>query len=193
MSVDLVSAWSAYRGVASMMDDPLAGLRGYHMPEPISWWPPAPGWWLLAASAIAIAAAVLLWRRQRSWRHHASNLAARELAGLRAAWQADGDGLALLRGLSQLTRRFCLARFPADSAAGLYGDAWLSYLAAKSAEPAFVDGVGRCLADAPYWPDARADVGPNPETGLMAEAPAVADLVERLITRNAAEPTGRTS
>lgn len=173
-----------------MIADPLAGLRDYHLPEPISWWPLAPGWWLLAALAMVIAAAVALWRRQRRRRHHAARLAARELSALRTAWQSNGDALALLRGLSQLTRRFCLARFPADRVAGLHGDAWLSYLAAKGAQP-FIDGVGRWLISAPYWPDAGAHVGSNPNTALEAEAAAVVDLIERLIARNTGEPTVR--
>jgi len=29
--------------------DPLAELRGIHLPEAVSWWPLAPGWWLLCA------------------------------------------------------------------------------------------------------------------------------------------------
>ena len=33
---------------AAATPDPLAGLRGYHLPEAVSWWPPGPGWWLLA-------------------------------------------------------------------------------------------------------------------------------------------------
>ena len=42
--------------------DPLALLRGYHMPDPIDWWPPAPGWWLLLILTIGLgsAAGVLL-------------------------------------------------------------------------------------------------------------------------------------
>jgi hypothetical protein len=30
-----------------MQGDPLAELRGIHLPDPISWWPLAPGWWVL--------------------------------------------------------------------------------------------------------------------------------------------------
>lgn len=176
-----------------MIQDPLTGLRDYHLPESVSWWPPAPGWWLLAALILLIAAALSWWRSQRRRRRHASRLASRELAELRATWQADGDGLALLRGLSQLTRRFCLARFPADRPGGLYGDAWLAYLVAKSAEPAFVDGVGRRLADAPYWPEGRGEAAPDRQAGLEADAPVIADLIERLIARNAGESMERGS
>ena len=160
-----------------MKPDPLAGLRDYHLPEAISWWPPAPGWWLLAALTIAAAVALLWWRRQRGDRVQASRLASLELARLRARWRADADETAFLRGLSQLTRRFVLARFPGEPVAGLCGEDWLQYLAGKSAEPAFVDGAGRRLADAPYQASGRA--------GDAADVGAVANLVERLIERHA--------
>lgn len=159
-----------------MNQDPLAGLRAYHLPEPVSWWPPAPGWWILAGLVLVLAAALRFRRRRGRRLRQASHLAGRELAALRAVWHADGDDLALLRGLSQLARRFILARFPTDAAAGLTGEAWLAYLAEKSGNPAFVEGAGRRLADAPYRADCGADRG--------ADASAIAELVEQLIARN---------
>lgn len=34
--------------------DPLAQLRDIHLPDPIGWWPPAPGWWIVAILAITL-------------------------------------------------------------------------------------------------------------------------------------------
>jgi hypothetical protein len=50
----------------------LTQLRDIQVPEPISWWPPAPGWWLLAlVSIIALGYTVFAlrrYRRQYAWR-----------------------------------------------------------------------------------------------------------------------------
>jgi len=130
--------------------DPLAGLRDYHLPEPIGWWPPAPGWWLLLGLVVALLALVLVLRRRARRRRQPTALAVRELAALRAHYRRDGDGPAYIRGLSQLLRRFVLARFPGESPEGLCGEAWLAFLASKDDGDTFSRGVGRRLLDAPY-------------------------------------------
>ena len=38
-----------------MENDPLAQLRDIHLPEPILWWPLAPGWWVLIILCLALA------------------------------------------------------------------------------------------------------------------------------------------
>ncbi|MBS1202779.1 MAG: hypothetical protein H6R22_1288, partial [Chromatiaceae bacterium] len=74
--------------------DPLAGLRDWHLPDPVSWWPPAPGWWLVAGLALAACALTLhWWLRRRRRRHGAPARAALgELERLGARLVADGDG-----------------------------------------------------------------------------------------------------
>lgn len=41
--------------------DPLANMRDIHLPDPVGWWPPAPGWWLLLLLALATLAFSLVW------------------------------------------------------------------------------------------------------------------------------------
>ncbi|MFT6420574.1 MAG: hypothetical protein ACJA05_000083 [Porticoccus sp.] len=44
--------------------DPLSQLRDIHLPDPIGWWPPAPGWWLLALLLLS-AMTYCLWRLKK--------------------------------------------------------------------------------------------------------------------------------
>jgi hypothetical protein len=155
--------------------DPLAQLRGYHLPAPVSWWPPAPGWWVLAVLLLVLVGtgAWLLLRRRR--RRAAARRAQEELLALRAALGSGGDPAAFVRGLSRLLRRFALARFPRQEVAGLTGADWLAFLDANGGGGRFRNGPGRLLTEAPY----RA-TGDIPAEDL-------ADLARDWILRNAEE------
>ena len=54
------------------MDPTQIPLRGLHFPEPISWWPLAPGWWLLLAIFLVVLGLLL-----RSWLRRRARAAAR--------------------------------------------------------------------------------------------------------------------
>ena len=133
-----------------MNPDPLAQLRDYHLPEPVAWWPPAPGWWLLALLVLA-GCAMGVWLFLARHRQTAALRAAlRELRALKTAHANDGDNLELVRGLSRLLRRFALARFPRVRVAGLTGADWLTFLDSHVRDKVFSQGAGRALVEAPY-------------------------------------------
>lgn len=129
-------------------------LRDIHLPDPISWWPPAIGWWIVAGVAIlSVAAAAWLIRR---WRQTTvAKLALRELDRL----EKDSSlGITeKLRRLSILLRRVGLSTYPREDVAGLTGEAWLEWLDRPLETPRFSRGVGRSLLDAPYRPIGEAD------------------------------------
>jgi hypothetical protein len=131
--------------------DGLAGLRGYHFPDPVSWWPPAPGWWLLAALVLGLTGAATLALLRRRRRRAALRAALRELDALRNG-DTGRDPAELTRRLSRLLRRYALTRFPRREVAGLAGEDWLRFLDAHGGDAAFSRGIGRRLQDGPYRP-----------------------------------------
>lgn len=140
--------------------DPLEGLRGYHLPEAISWWPPAPGWWLLGGLSLATLIGLVWWIRRRSRRGLPAKAALSELTQLRNEHAAGGDTAVFVRELSKLLRRFAIAVFPSRDVASLTGDDWLRFLDAHGGDGRFLDGCGRQLTDAPYRRDAEVSIGP---------------------------------
>jgi hypothetical protein len=132
--------------------DPLAQLRGLHLPAPIGFWPPAPGWWALAGVAVVaiVATVVLLRRRRRSLGHHALREAARIA-------ETASDVRAFVAALSELTRRVAIQRFGAERVAALHGADWERFLVetgppARRGRRAVDPEAARLLALAPYAP-----------------------------------------
>lgn len=122
-------------------------LKDIHLPEPITWWPPAIGWWLLAILLpVLIATGIFLYRRLRQ--KTALKTARKMLEALKHDKQRDT--LQTLIALSAWLRRVAISLAPRGHVAGLRGEAWLNYLDAAFQDEPFSRGVGRCMADAPY-------------------------------------------
>lgn len=123
-------------------------LKDIHLPEPIGWWPPAPGWWLATLATIFL---LLLLRHiyKRLTRKTAVKSAQKLLNDIR---RQSHDKRQTLTELSALLRRTAISTDDRAEVASLQGQAWLEYLDRSVADTAFSQGVGRCLADAHYRP-----------------------------------------
>lgn len=131
-------------------------LRDIHLPEAVSWWPPAPGWWILLASTVLIIAAVIILRKIYHSKQLSRDISA-ELDNIKQRFQKTQNKSQLARSLSILLRRASISYYPEADIAGLTGDDWLAYLddsnAKSSAGNRFQSDTGRVLLTAPYLPD----------------------------------------
>lgn len=144
------SAGAVPGAAPAMPADPLAGLRDWHLPDPVSWWPLAPGWWVLAGLVLAatlFAVGAWLARRRRT---AAARAALSRLTTLRAELKSQGDARRFAAAVSEVLRRLALARYPRERVAGLSGAEWLNFLDSTGGGGGFSTGAGRVLAEAPY-------------------------------------------
>ncbi|MEO5331644.1 MAG: DUF4381 domain-containing protein [Magnetococcus sp. YQC-5] len=124
-------------------------LRDIHLPDPVSWWPPALGWWLVMLLFLFV---LLAWGLYRLWsrRYRIQKIALAELEQLSMAYLKHQDGQRLTGELSALLRRVCLVRYPRHQVAGLAGEAWLDFLDQGVSGSLFSKGPGRVLITAPF-------------------------------------------
>ena len=127
--------------------DALAGLRDIHLPDPVAFWPPAPGWWI--ALVLAFTCAGLAWLGVRRQRANAARAALRELADLEREFRGSGDVASLAARLSALLRRLALVRFPRDEVASLHGGGRAAFLE-RSRRAGFPSDVFASLECAVY-------------------------------------------
>ncbi len=122
-------------------------LKGIHLPAPVGFWPPAPGWWLISAILLLLIAIAGIrgrryWHKRRQWRR---------VEGVLSGILADSPSDTLFAArLSRLLKQAAMACHPHDQVAGLTGLAWLQFLDATGGNGAFQNGAGRSLLTAPY-------------------------------------------
>ncbi|HEB81580.1 MAG TPA: DUF4381 domain-containing protein [Gammaproteobacteria bacterium] len=140
-------------------------LKDIHLPEAVSWWPPAPGWWLLLAAIILLGLALVLLRRWYKSRQLQRDIHA-ELARIKQTYKSTGNRLKLAQDLSILLRRAAISWYPqgdenGKDIAGLTGEDWLAFLdrTASQGERKFQSDTGRVLLSAPYLPADSKDKG----------------------------------
>lgn len=109
-----------------MKDDPgsLSNLRDIVAPDPVSWWPLAPGWY----GVIAIAAVAIVWFSIRAWKQWKANAYRR--SALMILEDAEDSS-----AIATTLKRTALAAFPRSEVASLTGDAWCDWLEEKGPGP----------------------------------------------------------
>ncbi len=131
-------------------------LRDIHLPDPVSWWPVAPGWGVLLGLLCLLIFALFLLLRWFIKRHKMpKRVALRKLNKLQRDYQQHHNSQKLIQAISILLRRFFITEYPRAQVASLTGEAWLQFLDQHLGEPQFTQGEGRCLIEAPYKPHVK--------------------------------------
>lgn len=124
-------------------------LRDIHLPGPVSWWPPAPGWWLLVGLVLGALAFALIYRLRLRVRR----AALRTLGDIERAYDGHGDPHRLVADVSTLLRRVVLTYRPRETVASVTGSAWREHLMSVStARDAFTAPVTEQILRGPYDP-----------------------------------------
>lgn len=128
--------------------DPLAALRDIHLPAPVPFWPPAPGWFMLAGALVLVAliAALWEWRRRQTLAYQAQQA----LKAIDRDARAHPDSRAVATAAALLVRRVLRSRPGRADAAALTGEAWQAVL--MDGRAGMAREVAGFVSRAPYEP-----------------------------------------
>lgn len=127
--------------------DPLAQLRDIHLPAPVSWWPPAPGWWLLGVLLLTILIGTVWWLI----RHYRVNRYRREALDRLASLQAQ-------TGISHLQQCHALLALLRRTAKTAYPGRGLE----STLLPEFFETLNNCCRKPVFEPSLQAQLGELP-------------------------------
>ena len=146
-------------------EDPLSQLRDIHLPDPVTFWPLAPGWWILLL--LVLVGLVFLGRHAIATliRRRRLESVMRELDQAHARFTVQSAfnntrnqaGLDFLATVNALLKRVAQVMYPDSTCSSLTGRDWLQFLDACDQGSAFSRGAGAVLADGAYRPVFDAD------------------------------------
>jgi hypothetical protein len=128
----------------------LANLHDIVVPDPVPWWPPAPGWYVLGLVLLSLIgwAAVAAYRRRRARRYRETALI--ELAALEAAVRDPETRDGALKALPALLKRTALACWQRSRVASLSDAEWWRFLDDSVGGEAFSETYGAILERIAY-------------------------------------------
>ena len=140
------------------VENPLVNLKDIHLPPPVSFWPPAPGWWILAVLLIPSLFIGGVWLYRRHKKSNPKTEALRLLKDMQILHQNSQDEVASLRNLSKLLRRTALTFYENDAVASLHGAAWLEFLDETGKTKEFSQGAGKVLGNEIFQQNVNPDM-----------------------------------
>lgn len=137
----------------------LAQLKDIHLPEPISWWPLAPGWYGLILLILCLSFALMYSACKRAAYARPKKQALRLLATYKQAYEENHNVQVTSARISELLKRVALVYYPRAQVAGLQGEAWIDFLNATSKGVNFKP-VASMLLESPFKSEETIDLHP---------------------------------
>lgn len=108
-------------------DNDAIPLKDIHLPEAVSWFPPAPGWWIVLCLIVISVIAYVVYRRYRR-RLRLREEALLILDSIKLDFQQHTNPVRFINEVSGLYRRLVMSLYPRQEVASLRGQAWLDFL-----------------------------------------------------------------
>lgn len=140
------------------MQNPLDQLRPNHLPDPVSWWPPAIGWWLSAFIILLLLAGALYFTVRYIRKTRYRRIAIKAGRQLLSGYQQHNDDRRFVNDCNQLLKQTALQAYPKEEIARLHGKGWQQFLTDKSDHNGFIQGAGSALGDSRYQKQQAVDV-----------------------------------
>lgn len=136
------------------IDQELNALADIHLPDQISWWPPAPGWWIVLILAIFIGYFSIRYINKKRRQNKFRKQAVVKLQQLNRFWQKQQNLIATASRLSALMRRIAMANTnpgtQRSDIASLTDKQWLLYLDQQAGLKDISKNYKELLVELPY-------------------------------------------
>jgi len=133
-----------------------ANLRDIHLPDAISWWPPAIGWWILLA--LIIAAFIFIPKLYRRLTFiPLKKVASSTFQNIVAQYNESHNASLFVIETSQFLRQTAMSYCGRKEVAQLTGENWVRALNNITEQAHFNDEIKQSLTNAPYQKNINID------------------------------------